>query len=957
MDRIDPEEWDVIVIGSGLPECLIASALAAPKDGTSVLLIDEDDTYGSDYASFTLGSMEASAAGKRTGAVGPISDSHRLATEPRPEQGDTGSSLEKKQEKQEEEEEGVREVALPELRLPISEVEIFRLPGVDIGRERAFILDLLPKVCYQAESLVDLLVRTRAHNYMEFKQVEGSYIYMLGASSGKGVASRFAAKGVATPGSTAPMLSPHVTAACPGGALRPVPASKSDVFQDRTLSLMEKRQLMTFIGSMLEALARGRQTRGHMLEALQGGDKLEELMSSGMPLVDLLKAEGLPPRLRDIILYGIACCDANQEPASGPQGEFCPPAPPSTTPHQPLSANQEPASLPQGGTCPPAPPSNSPPQPLSTMRGAASFQLLMHSTGRFGAPGAFMVPGFGCGSITEAFVRFSAVHGATTVLRQRVTQLLVKDGPAPVQLKPKARTSADPAAQAQVLEKDGPGPGQIKPNASASADPAAEGTGTCMSADPAADSAGTCLLTEPLVEEADACTQGTKPTTTGTKTKSDATNTSTAGAGEAGASGGFTPAAPGASGGSHVCGIVTGSGQRLYCKALVAGSRLLGALAPATSSTPPTPASSTTPPAPAPSTTPPTAAYSTTPPATAPSTTPPAPAPSSTPPAPATSSTPPQETLGLAAVISSEPKPQPSERVKSSSPPPAVTGSLSRALAILDGSLVPGKESLMLVFSPSLPRPRRIQPPGSSSPAQISRQELQTALAALVQLEGLVTDSGGRHPSPRGVLSPPSAGATEGAAPTVSSAARSDTVGAAPTASLAASSDKEAAGGGGRSYEGPIVAQDGAGVQGKQAQPKAIQVLYYEQRIYSLPPDDVVKALPSNVVCCGLPHGPASLSAFGLLGYEDVVVETERSFRKHFPDLPWLSEYVQETEQGVGDVGERDEDMALEDLQSALSKLKGAEEGPDPGSPESETEKGGAKDGGARECLEQVERG
>lgn len=126
-------------------------------------------------------------------------------------------------------------VRIPPPALPLSQVEVWRTPGADIGSARGYILDLAPKVrlllafaisqqrqtslctaagdeaghlpvhaatssplslqllntvnantlhtqvLYQSEPMVDVLVNTRAHNYLEFKAVDGRCVWMQGA--------------------------------------------------------------------------------------------------------------------------------------------------------------------------------------------------------------------------------------------------------------------------------------------------------------------------------------------------------------------------------------------------------------------------------------------------------------------------------------------------------------------------------------------------------------------------------------------------------------------------------------------------------------------------------------------------------------------------------------------------------------------------------------------------------
>ncbi|KAM3723237.1 Rab proteins geranylgeranyltransferase component A [Dirofilaria immitis] len=51
-----PEDFDVIVLGTGLPECIIAAACA--RSGLSVLQLDRNDYYGDLWASFNLRTIQ-----------------------------------------------------------------------------------------------------------------------------------------------------------------------------------------------------------------------------------------------------------------------------------------------------------------------------------------------------------------------------------------------------------------------------------------------------------------------------------------------------------------------------------------------------------------------------------------------------------------------------------------------------------------------------------------------------------------------------------------------------------------------------------------------------------------------------------------------------------------------------------------------------------------------------------
>ncbi|KXZ56121.1 hypothetical protein GPECTOR_1g101 [Gonium pectorale] len=346
------------------------------------------------------------------------------------------------------------------------------------------------QVLYAAEPLVDLLVRCRCHHYLEFKAVEGSYLMQ-------------------------------------DGRLQAVPAGKADIFRDRRLGLADKRALMRFIQGCAEARA----GQGHVQAAL----------SSSRPFAEVLATEGLSPRLREVILYGIAMCDIDQEPPSQPS-----PPNPADGAAAAATASGSPTASGDGAATEPAAvggsvTSTAADATMGSSQGAAVLDLFTSSQGRFGQEGAFMLPSYGCGSVSEAFVRLCAVHGAVTVLRQPVQALLVGDAAA-------AAASAAAAAAAKAAEAAPPGTeGEAK----------AETTGSAASEAGAERTSG--------------------------EANGGASGTEAAPAAEAAADGGR-----GRSESGEFCvGLVTAAGQVVRCGAVVAGAGTLRGLEGVGSAPPP----------------------------------------------------------------------------------------------------------------------------------------------------------------------------------------------------------------------------------------------------------------------------------------------------------------------------------------------------------------------------------
>merc|ERR1712093_705558 len=114
------EVYDVIVLGTGLTECILSGLLSV--EGKKVLHMDRNDYYGAEPASLNL---------------------TQLYNKFRP-----GQEVPK-----------------------------------DMGRDRGFAVDLIPKFMMANGELVKMLVHTDVTRYMEYKQIAGSYVYRDGRIS------------------------------------------------------------------------------------------------------------------------------------------------------------------------------------------------------------------------------------------------------------------------------------------------------------------------------------------------------------------------------------------------------------------------------------------------------------------------------------------------------------------------------------------------------------------------------------------------------------------------------------------------------------------------------------------------------------------------------------------------------------------------------------------------------
>lgn len=114
------ETYDVIVLGTGLTECIMSGVMS--KSGKKVLHMDRNNYYGGESASMT-----------------PVQDLYKLFNE----------KLE---------------------------------PEDKYGRGRDWNVDLIPKFIMAHGELTKLLIHTDVTRYLEFKQIEGSYVYKRGGN-------------------------------------------------------------------------------------------------------------------------------------------------------------------------------------------------------------------------------------------------------------------------------------------------------------------------------------------------------------------------------------------------------------------------------------------------------------------------------------------------------------------------------------------------------------------------------------------------------------------------------------------------------------------------------------------------------------------------------------------------------------------------------------------------------
>lgn len=222
---IEPTAFDLIVIGTGLPESVISAAASA--SGKSVLHLDPNPFYGSHFSSLSIADL-----------------THFLNSHSTP------SSV------------------CPD---PLySDVEISNYaPRLLSQHPRNFNLDVSgPRVLFCADHAVDLMLKSGASHYLEFKSIDATF--MLDADA----------------------------------KLCSVPDSRAAIFKDKSLGLMEKNQLMRFF----------KLVQGHLSldESEENNVRIsEEDLDS--PFAEFLTKMKLPHKIKSIVLYAIGMADYDQE--------------------------------------------------------------------------------------------------------------------------------------------------------------------------------------------------------------------------------------------------------------------------------------------------------------------------------------------------------------------------------------------------------------------------------------------------------------------------------------------------------------------------------------------------------------------------------------------------------------------------------------------------------------------
>ncbi|KAI3866384.1 hypothetical protein MKX03_029640 [Papaver bracteatum] len=250
---IDPSVFDLIVVGTGLPESIIAAAASVAEK--TVLHVDSNSFYGSHFSSLSLDDFTSFLHAQKTQPETTLPHSSVV----------NGSN-------------GDKDYVIIDLKPKslYSDIKISSLPEEESVKScsRKFNLDLSgPRVMFCADSVVNLLLNSGGKHHIEFKSIDGSFIY--GAN----------------------------------GEFSAVPDSRSCNFQ-RPESWIDREESVDEVFFKL--------VQAHieeLTEHAEDSDESRRIRDEDLesPFIEFLNKQRLPSKIKSMILYAIAMADYDQE--------------------------------------------------------------------------------------------------------------------------------------------------------------------------------------------------------------------------------------------------------------------------------------------------------------------------------------------------------------------------------------------------------------------------------------------------------------------------------------------------------------------------------------------------------------------------------------------------------------------------------------------------------------------
>ena len=208
MEQPLPSYFDVVVVGTGLEESILAAAAA--RNGHSVLHVDSNDQYGGEWAAYTFDGIQE--------WIRKHNQQEERDEEPHPnifqekfcEEGEQFMVLKPERKAKDVAQEWHVPHEEESDQAATNETEPKWTQDLVSRNSRKFNLDLSPRLLFSRGSMVELLISSNVSRYTEFKSVSRVLTLIE-------------------------------------GSLVHVPSSRADVFQTRAVSVVEKRILMKFL--------------------------------------------------------------------------------------------------------------------------------------------------------------------------------------------------------------------------------------------------------------------------------------------------------------------------------------------------------------------------------------------------------------------------------------------------------------------------------------------------------------------------------------------------------------------------------------------------------------------------------------------------------------------------------------------------------------------------------------
>lgn len=255
-NTLDNEQFDVVVLGTGLIESIIANELAS--SGQQVLHVDRNPFYGGNDACFTLSMFIEWAIRHRDERFIPQVEIEIgealfvIKDKPTYDQSTDGNLYSK------------LNYFSSETIGDTEETVKTRLDDL-LANDRQYTIEMVPKLALCRSKIIDLIVDNSMSDSIQFKAVEHNYFIRNSAEP---------------------------------GLLEQVPESKEDIFASDSLTLIEKRKLMKLMTTVTDS------------------ESLQTLVAdnSSRLFVDVLKSKfKLSGKLLDAVVYAVAKMTTNAE--------------------------------------------------------------------------------------------------------------------------------------------------------------------------------------------------------------------------------------------------------------------------------------------------------------------------------------------------------------------------------------------------------------------------------------------------------------------------------------------------------------------------------------------------------------------------------------------------------------------------------------------------------------------